>query len=273
MTCRHDCLGGAPIGQKHSMCSQSNIVLVTVPGDLDVTTVAPVRRQIDSAIARGSRRVILNMAAADYVDSAGMALIMRELRRLREVGGLLSLIDVSPQAYKALVLMRLVDLMPVSAAGARREVSELAPWVLPLWQNTLAVDPDRLAEARARVEQLLRRTALSADDVFDTTLAVGEALGSAIDHTCAVGVLATVTAYPDRAVVDVSDCGEGFSLADGEEPPAVGDHAERGRGIRLMRMLVDAVSITQKTSGHGTEVRLTKLIPRQDAAQTNPEGA
>lgn len=260
-------MGCGKRGNKHSMCSDSNIAIVSVPGDLDVTTARSVRRQVDDAIGRGCRRVILNMDAASYVDSAGMGLIVVELRRLRAMGGLLSLVNVRPQVYKTLALMRLVDVMPVAVAGAKREVRDLDPSVLPVWQCTLGVDPSRLSDARGRIEELLSSMPFSADEVFDVTLAVGEAMGNAVDHTDKDGVLATVTAYPDRAVVDVSDCGKGFSLGSDEELPTTGKHAERGRGIRLMRMLVDSVSISLKPTGHGTVVRLTKLVPPQGGAR------
>jgi anti-sigma regulatory factor (Ser/Thr protein kinase) len=110
----------------------------------------------------------------------------------------------------------------------------------------------------------MRGMPFSEDEIFDMTLACGEALGNAVDHTCATGVLATVTAYDDRIEVDVADCGEGFELGANEEPPETGPGAERGRGIRLMRLLTDAVSITRKPSGKGTVARLVKLVPARE---------
>ena len=38
------------------------------------------------------------------------------------------------------------------------------------------------------------------------------------------------------------------------------DAVERGRGIKLMRLLADSVSIHLKRSGQGTVVRLVKLL-------------
>ena len=101
------------------MGASVNIGLVDVSGDLDVSSVPSVRRQLDGLVASGSRRIFMNMADVGYVDSAGMALILSELRRVRELGGLLSLINVSSQLYRALSLMRMVDFMPVSRASAR----------------------------------------------------------------------------------------------------------------------------------------------------------
>lgn len=237
-----------------------NIALVTVEGDLDVRTVPALRRRIDGLLAGGCRRIFLNMANARYVDSAGMGLILSELRRMRSMGGLLSLVNVSPQAFQALRRMRVFDYMPVTRVGERRPVAALDPSVLPEWRTTFRVEATALGAARDRVGQLLSSLPFTPDEVFDMTLASGEALGNAVDHTCGGGVLATVAAYPDRVTIDVADCGEGFELPADEEPPAAGPCAERGRGIRLMRLLADSVSIAHKSTGGGTVVRLVKLF-------------
>ena len=63
----------------------------------------------------------------------------------------------------------------------------------------------------------------------------------------------------------MTDCGDGFELPAGEEPPCGSSEGapgeiERGRGIKLMRMLADAVDIRRKTTGCGTMVQLVKLF-------------
>ena len=253
------------LGNKLTMSDMANIAIVTVSGDLDVSAVPSVRRRIDQLVSQGCLRIFLNMDGASYVDSAGMGLILTELRRMRGMGGLISLVNVSPQAYQALQRMRMLDYMPVVRSGTRRRVSALDPSVLPSWRTTFRVEPVALSEARERVGELLSSLPLSADEVFDMTLAVGEALGNAVDHTCGGGVLATIAAYPDRATIEVTDCGGGFELAEDEELPVAGPCAERGRGIRLMRLLADSVSVTRKTAGEGTVVRLVKLFDAPDA--------
>lgn len=242
------------------MAGAVNIAIVSVAGDLDVSTVPGVRARIDRLVDAGCRRIFVNMENVTHVDSAGMGLILTELRRMRRVGGLLSLLNVSSQVYRALRRMRMLDYMPVARPGDRHDVAELDPSVLPMWRTTFRVDALALGEARERVVELISSLPFSSDEVFDMTLAAGEALGNAVDHTCGGGVLVTVAAYPDRVVVDVADCGEGFSLSQGETPPETGPGAERGRGIRLMRLLVDSVTIEGKSTGEGTVVRLVKLF-------------
>ena len=76
-----------------------------------------------------------------------------------------------------------------------------------------------------------------------------------------------VAAYADRVVVDVADCGQGFSLGPDEELPEVATDAERGRGIKLMRMLADSASISPKSTGEGSVTHLVKLFSNSVVAR------
>ncbi|WP_417119078.1 anti-sigma factor antagonist [Olsenella phocaeensis] len=242
------------------MEEHSNIALVPVDHDLDVSSVDEVRRTLDGLIDGGCRRIVLNLSGMSFVDSAGMALIFREVRRMRQVGGLMSITNASDRVLRSLRIARLVDFAPVSGCGDRPQVQELDPGVLPEWRSTLSIDPTDLAGSRRRVEGMLARLNLAADAAFDLTLAVGEAMGNAVDHTDGHCALVTVARYPDRAVVEVSDCGCGYELGPDGDLPEVSDSGERGRGIRLMRLLADAVTIARKPSGRGTVVRIVKLL-------------
>ena len=70
-----------------------------------------------------------------------------------------------------------------------------------------------------------------------------------------------MTAYNDRVVVEVTDCGSGFEADDSTSFDDPCD--ERGRGIKLMRLLADSVSILKRPSTMGTIVRLVKLLDEQ----------
>lgn len=250
-----------------------NIAVVPLKADLDVMTVPAVRHSIDSLISSGCRRVILNMADVSFIDSAGMGLIIREIARMRAAGGLMSLINVSPVVLRALALRRVVDFIPVSTVVEQDEVPELEPGTLPLWRRVLRINPLDPAATRSKVSELLELLPLSSDERFDANLAVGEAVGNAVDHTDGQGALVEIVGYRDRVVVEVSDCGCGCAdswraaLADGGLGISrIADNAAeedcwqaRGRGLKLMRLLADSVTIVPKTVGSGTVVRIVKL--------------
>ena len=244
------------------MTASPNIALVPVAGDVDVTTVDALRATLDALIDSGCRRIVLNMANVGFVDSAGMGLVFAEVRRMRSLGGLISLTNVNPRVMRALRISRLSDFVPVSGTEGRSEVEELDPAALPHWRRTLRIDPNHLGESRAKVEGLVSQMRLTRDEAFDLTLAVGEAMGYAVDNTDGLCSLVTVACYDDRAVVEVTDCGVGFEVRDGQEVAPESGSEERGRGIRLMRLLTDEVSIERRSGGRGTCVRIVKMLDR-----------
>ena len=239
------------------MCYGYRILPITPAGDLTVNTAPMLRRTLDELQLAGVRYLVINMERVEFVDSAGMAVIFSAVRRMRESGGALMLVNVSPNVFRALRIARLVDMVPVREASERKSVPELDAGAMPLWRTTVPVCATEMQEARLRIAELAARLPFSEDDMFDLTLAVGEALGNAADHTCGDGILSTVCAYDDRIVVEVSDCGEGFDPC---ECAGRDCGEDRGRGIKLMRLLVDDVEIRPKPSGTGMVVRLVKLV-------------
>lgn len=240
------------------MQARSDIALIPVESDLDVTTVDAMRLTIDRLIDGGCRRIILNMRGASYIDSAGMGLLLGEIRRMRSCGGLISLTNVSRPVLTILRRERVVDFIPVTRADSRGRLNELDPSVQPLWRTIVPIDADDLSLTRANIGRLLEQLPLSSDELFDALLATGEAVGNAVDHTDGLGALVSITGYPDRAIIEVSDCGEGFD-PNAQEQAEIDPCAERGRGIRVMNLLADSVTITPKPSGTGMLVRIVKL--------------
>lgn len=237
----------------------NDISVIAPARDIDLSTVPALRDQLDALIASGVRRVIVNCQNITFIDSTGLAFLLTRARMLLERGGMLSLVGASSQVVRFLQIARLLDVLHVSAIE-KPPVPVLAPDVPPLWSKSFAIRPgvENLGYYRHRVADLLGTLPLGRDDCFDVALAVGEALSNAYDHACgASGCTMSVEAFPDRVVIEVNDCGCGYEIAAGEEPP---ESRERGRGIRLMRMLVDNVDVRRRADVQGTQVRLIKLL-------------
>ena len=237
----------------------NDIAVIAPAHDIDIATVPYLRDQVDALIDSGVRRVLVNCQNVTFIDSTGLAFLLSRARILLKRDGLLSLVNASPSVARFLQIARLLSVLHVSASN-KPPVPVLAPDVLPLWSKSLAVREgvENLGYYRHRVADMLSELPMSRDDCFDTALAVGEALSNAYDHACgSAGCVMTVHAYPDRVVIEVRDCGCGFEIAADEEPP---ETENRGRGIRLMRMLVDSVEVRKRVDAKGTLVRLIKLI-------------
>ena len=235
-----------------------DIAVLAPVRDIDIATVPGLRSEVDSLIAAGTRRILLNCENVTFIDSTGLAFLLSRARRLMQEGGMLSLVNVSAEVSRFLQIARLVSVLHVTARD-RPPVPVLSPGTLPVWSRSISVAEgiEHLGLYRHRVVELLETLPLGRDAVYDTALAAGEALGNAYDHAGAAGCMLNVRAYEDRVVIEVCDCGGGFEIAPDED---VAESEERGRGIKLMRMLVDSAEVKRRTDVQGTMVRLIKLF-------------
>lgn len=236
----------------------SDCMLVPVEHDIDITSAPALRRHLDRLVGGGCRRIILDLAKVNFIDSTGMALILASSRALRQRGGLLSLVNVSPAVMHGFAVGQLLHFIPCTPPqAARGKMAPLPSGATPEWRLTLRITRDGLTEARGRLSEMLALLPLDADQVFDIVLAAGEAMGNCVSHTPSAMGFLTVAAYDDRVVIEAADDGPGFSLAADEEPETTLLH---GRGIKIMRLLCDSVEIERRPGGKGTIARLVKLF-------------
>jgi len=109
---------------------------------------------------------------------------------------------------------------------------------------------------RRVVRDFLEQFDVVRSQIDDVVLAVGEAAGNAIEHAydgCAGDVRLRASVLDDRLTVEV--CDSGRWRLDGD--------AERGRGIGIMRALVEHVAI--ESTREGTLVRLEQRLTTQPA--------
>ncbi len=237
---------------------------VPVAGDIDVASIPALRRHLERIINGGCSRVILDLEHVNYVDSSGVAMILTLGRQLRRSGGMLTLVNVSQPVARTFTILQLSSFIPMKArSGVTPPLVPLSRGAIPRWSLSLRISADSLSAARHRLEEMLVTLPLTSEEIFDVTLAAGEAMGNAVLHTpSGVGSM-LVTAYDDRVIIETVDDGEGFEIAPDEEPVTTYEH---GRGIKMMRLLVDAVDISKKRTGHGTVARLTKVFTPRNAA-------
>lgn len=119
---------------------------------------------------------------------------------------------------------------------------------------------EMLSLIRRRVAEFAESLPFSEEDVQDLTVAVGEAAANAIRHgmapsDCTVSV--RIERLHSCIRVSVGDHGCGFDPRD-IRPPTRGSLDESGRGIMLMRALVDKVRF--RVNHPGVRVELTKFF-------------
>jgi anti-anti-sigma factor len=116
-------------------------VVVTLRGELDVLDAARVAAAL-AALAAPGRKIIIDLAALQFIDSSGLAALVRVRKGARRAGGDVLLAAPQPQVLQVLAVTRLTDVFSVhpsveataGSAGSPREAARAAarPVVLPV---------------------------------------------------------------------------------------------------------------------------------------------
>ena len=245
--------------QGHSACVASLV------GDVDTAVVPELKESLEAALDGGCRNVVLDLTRVTYADSSALSLLVWLDKRLRPLNGRMVLAGANRDVTRILELSGLVQVAAsvatspsVSAALEGLELPEETEE--PLWIERVVM-PSRveaLSSARERVCSLVSGLALGEAAVFDVKVALGEALANAVRHGSPSDTEAEVDidvkAFADRVVIQVVDCGCGFS---GEHAFDGDVYAAGGRGIMFMRALMDKVEFSPSDTG-GTTVTLVK---------------
>ena len=91
--------------------------LVRVKGEIDMSNAAEVASAIEAAVATDARELVLDLTETQYLDSAGIALLVRLGERLRSRRQNVRVISPEGSAVRAVLrLAGLSDLLPVSSS-------------------------------------------------------------------------------------------------------------------------------------------------------------
>jgi serine/threonine-protein kinase RsbW len=147
---------------------------------------------------------------------------------------------------------------PGRSAPKRRGAKRAARRRAKIVHFRMASRRDAVAPAVDRVLEAVAPAKLDEDRLTDLAVAVAEALSNAAVHGHGLDsrrtVRVAVATSPGCAVVEVSDSGGGFDSGAVSDPTDPSRHLiPRGRGIFLMRRLVDEVAY----NAAGNTVRLT----------------
>jgi anti-sigma B factor antagonist len=91
-------------------------VTVAMRGVLDVADAVSVAAAL-TAVAARQRDIIIDLAGLEFIDSSGVAALVRGRRQARHAGGEL-LVAAQQQVLRVLTLTRLIDVFPVHASVA-----------------------------------------------------------------------------------------------------------------------------------------------------------
>lgn len=122
-------------------------------------------------------------------------------------------------------------------------------------------DPERLVEVDAFAEERIAKLRFTQDQRDDIAISLSEAVNNAILHGNDGDIEKTVTiVLEERASdlrIEVTDQGDGFAVEEVADPTDPENLlAESGRGLLIIRHLMDEVNVTPGKTG--TQVELIK---------------
>jgi anti-sigma B factor antagonist len=100
-----------------STCECDGQVIVALRGVLDVADAVSVAAAL-TAVAARHRDIIIDLAGLEFIDSSGVAALVRGRRQARYAGGELLLAAPQQQVLRVLTLTRLIDVFPVHVSVA-----------------------------------------------------------------------------------------------------------------------------------------------------------
>jgi anti-sigma B factor antagonist len=87
-------------------------LVVALRGELDVVDAASVAASL-AAVAANGRHIILDLKGLEFIDSSGLAALVRGRQRARQAGCEMHLAAPQQQVLRVLALTRLTDVFPV----------------------------------------------------------------------------------------------------------------------------------------------------------------
>jgi integral membrane sensor domain MASE1/anti-sigma regulatory factor (Ser/Thr protein kinase) len=211
----------------------------------------PIGAIADVAYRQGSCRLAIDATLILYTDG------LVERRRVPIDTGLLMLRDSVRTAPSDLEPLCDHFLRALLDAPPEDDVALLAIRPLSMVGRALRLTkpavPSAVPEARRAIRSWLQQNSVSLDDTFEILVATSEAHTNAVRHAYGVA----------PGIVEIA-----ASIDDGELHLTVKDqgtwrtapsHNDGGRGIALMRSLMDDVEI--ESTSDGTEVRMRRMLP------------
>ncbi len=83
--------------------SRDGLLLLRLYGEIDHHSAVGLREELDSLLLQERpRRLVLDLSGIEFMDSAGLGLLMGRYRLMRELGGVMALSAPNPRVMKIL---------------------------------------------------------------------------------------------------------------------------------------------------------------------------
>ncbi len=87
------------------------IAVISARGFIDTTTAPELEKKLEEQLALNKYKIVVDLNNIDYVSSAGWGVFVSEIREIRENGGDLVLVNMSPDVYDVYELMEFSSIL------------------------------------------------------------------------------------------------------------------------------------------------------------------
>lgn len=89
--------------------TRGDLAIIAVSGEVDVVTAPTLRDRLDDQLAGGQVRVVVDLSGVTFLDSTGLGVLVRGMKRCSELGGELILVATEPRILKLFAITGLND--------------------------------------------------------------------------------------------------------------------------------------------------------------------
>ena len=90
-----------------------DVLVLALKGRLDSVNAAAVEASITDQIKQGASRLVLDFSDVGYVSSAGLRVVLVVAKRLKEIGGRLVLIGLTPSVHEVFSISGFLQILTV----------------------------------------------------------------------------------------------------------------------------------------------------------------
>lgn len=93
--------------------SEGDVVVVAASGEVDVFTAPSLDAELVAQLDAGAARLVIDLSSVVFLDSTGLGVLVKNLKRAREAGGWIHLVVTSDRIRKIFDITGLDASMPI----------------------------------------------------------------------------------------------------------------------------------------------------------------
>jgi anti-sigma B factor antagonist len=104
--------------------TQDGATIISITGRIDTATAPALEQAINTEIANGRRKVLLNFSGVSYISSGGLRVLLATAKKLKGTGDRFGLCALSPEVLKILKLAGFTTIFSIHSS----EGEAIAGW-------------------------------------------------------------------------------------------------------------------------------------------------